>query len=95
MYITSDYQVANPALMITIQAGNVNGVSLTPGTVAAGNIQVSIDVASGRWSATNGQFGTLSAPALVNLQATLKTLRNTAETFTLNNNIVSGTQVPW
>lgn len=96
MFIAIDYQLTNPAVMVTLKQGNVNGLSLIPGVVTSGSpVTISINLANGSWSATSGQTGTLSGAALTSLQNTLKGLRNTAETFATSNAIVAGSQVAW
>ena len=95
MDITMDFQLANPALMINLKTGNVSGNSLVPGNIAADQIQISIDLTSGRWSATNGLSGTVGAGVLTGLVNTLKNFRNSAESFAVNQGVVAGTQVSW
>lgn len=80
-----------------LQQGTTSGANFTIG--AHGQfVSVTINLVTGQWS-TNGAIGisgTLSAPALANLLTTLRGLRNSAETFAINNGIIPGaTQVPW
>lgn len=95
MTIQIDFQANN--LVFTLMGGTLVGQVFTPGT-AGDSIQVSIDLVSGRWLASNTVTGlpaTLSGAALNGLLTTLKGLRNTGETFAVNNAIVAGTQVAW
>jgi hypothetical protein len=95
MGITIDYQLANPSAMITLKTGNVSGLSLVPGSIAANVTTISVDLTGGKWSSTSGQSGTLSGGALMSLLTTLKGLRNSSETFAVTNGIVAGSQVAW
>ena len=97
MTMSADFQITTPSFNATLKAGNVSGVSLNPGSVtaASGNITIGVDLTSGRWSASNGVSGTLSGAALTSLTNSLKTLRNTVETFATANGIIVGSQVAW
>ena len=95
MGITMDFQLNNPALMIRLKTGNVNGSSLVPGSIAPTDVEISVDLTSGRWSTTNGMSGTVGAGALAGLVSTLKGFRNSAESFAVNQGVVAGNQVPW
>jgi hypothetical protein len=81
--------------MVTFKAGHVSGPSLNPGTVPAGLVTLSVDLVLGKWSATNGTSGTLSAANLTALIASLTALRNTAESFAAANGVVPGAAVAW
>jgi hypothetical protein len=87
----------HPALSFTIQKGTVAGQVLNPGAHARSeDVQISINLTTGFWSSTNGASGTLSGAALTNVQTTLKNLRNSMETFAVNNAATDpGTQVAW
>ena len=88
--------IAN-TLVFTILGGSLAGQVFTPGT-AGDNIQVSVNLTNGLWIASNSATGlpaTLSGAALTSINTTLKGLRNTAETFSVNNNVANGTQVAW
>lgn len=87
-----DYQ--QNILAFTVQGGTLAGQVFTPGS-AGDNIQVTMDLVTGRWNASNGTSGTLGGASLTSLLTTLKGLRNTGETFTTGNAIVAGTQVAW
>jgi hypothetical protein len=95
MTLRVDFQANN--LVFTLVGGTLAGQVFTPGT-AGDSIEVSIDLVSGRWLASNSATGlpaTLSGAALNTLLTTLKSLRNTGETFAVNNSVVSGSQVAW
>jgi hypothetical protein len=81
-------------VVFNVLGGALAGQVFTPGTIGDA-IQVSIDLTTGKWNASNNLTGTLSAPALANLLTTLKGLRNTGETFCTGNAIVAGSQVAW
>lgn len=87
-----DYQQNN--LTFVIQGGTFVGQVFTPGS-AGDNVQVTMDLVTGRWNASNGTSGTLGGASLTNLLTTLKGLRNTGETFAVSTAIIAGTQVAW
>lgn len=96
MSIQIDFTLGAPVAIFTAKAGAVSGVSLVPGTILGGDpTTVSINMTNGAWAATTGQTGTLSGPALTTMLTTLKTFRNSGETFLTSNSIVPGTQVAW
>lgn len=82
-------------LSFTIIGGTLAGQVFTPGSTLADNVQVTVDLTTGRWNASNGTTGTLNGGGLTALQNTLKSLRNSGETFATGNAIIAGTQVAW
>jgi hypothetical protein len=96
MSISVDFQAAQPIMVVVFKQGTVAGVTLVPGTVTSATpITVSVNLTTGAWASTSGPSGTLSGAALTSLLTSLKGLRNTDETFAVNNAIITGTQVPW
>jgi hypothetical protein len=61
----------------------------------APRIQVVISLASGVWTSTSGQSGTLGGAGLTTLQTAALNQRNAFETFSVNQSIMPGTQVAW
>lgn len=90
-----DAATAAPVFACRIQLGT--GVSAQAITVNkfSSQINMSLNLVTGAWATDNGQSGTLSGAALNTFVTSLKTLRNTVETFAINNGIVAGTQVGW
>ena len=96
MSFTVDHTQQHPQLIVTFQNGNVSGANLAVGAVAGqSTITVTVDLVTGVWSASNGVKGTLTGPQLTSLLNSIKTLRNTFETFAVSNAIIAGVQVPW
>ncbi len=78
-----------------IKKGTVSGI-FTPGSIASGNLQVTINALTGAWSVDgSGQSGTLLSAGLTILQTNLKTYRNQLEQFANANAIMPGTIVAW
>ena len=96
MSIAIDFQAAQPIMVVTFKQGTVTGVTLVPGTVTSATpVTVSVNLTTGAWASTNGPSGVLSGANLTTLLTSLKGLRNTDETFAVNNAIIAGTQVAW
>lgn len=91
MYLELGYP---DSLKIFIRYGNTSGQTFIPGNTFS-PIIVTVGLKSGAWSSTNGLSGTLLTAGLTALQTIALNLRNGLETFTVNNNIVVGTEVPW
>lgn len=92
---TVDCSTGNPVFIATYSLGT----GIAGSTVTAGKyptpIQLSVNLLTGVWSTTNGKGGTLDAGSLAGFTTSLKSLRNTVESFATANTIVTGTQVPW
>ena len=74
--------------------------SLLNGNINVGNygqtVQLTINLATGSWSSSAGQSGTMGPVALNNFNSQFKADRNTVETFAAGGgNLMPGTQVPW
>lgn len=82
------------AITITFAYGTTSGQNFTPGTKIA-TVDVTINLVTGAWSATNGVSGTLSPGALTSFKSTVTGWRNSTETFAVNNNILIGSTVAW
>jgi hypothetical protein len=88
-----EVEFGGPFVRVTLRKGTVSGSNFVSGT--QGDVVITIDLGTGNWSASNGPSGTLSGAALTNLQNTVKGWRNSIETFSVNQNILPGTQVAW
>lgn len=66
----------------------------TPGTLKP-SVFINLNLTTGVWSASTGQTGTLSAPALASVVANFKSDRNTIEGFAAANNVMPGTPTAW
>lgn len=82
------------ALTVTLSYGTTSGQNFTPGSKIA-SVDVTINLVTGAWAATNGVTGTLSGGALTTFKSTVTGWRNSIETFAINNNVIVGTQVAW
>jgi len=76
--------------------------SIGSGAPAAFNIGVfnlpvslTVNLATGAWTSTNGSSGTIGAGPLANFVSQTKAIRNTVETFVAGNSVMAGTQVAW
>jgi len=58
-------------------------------------VSVSVNLATGAWTSTNGFSGVIAGAALTNFVAQSKSNRNTAETFVAGNSVMPGTTVAW
>jgi hypothetical protein len=56
---------------------------------------VTLNLATGAWSSSNGLSGTLLSSGLTTLQTALLNMQNGLETFAVNQNIIPGVQVAW
>jgi hypothetical protein len=94
-----DWYAANapqqPIVTATYVYGSGLGVGFVPGTSAA-RVTINLDCATGAWSASSGQSGTLSGTALSVVQLNLRGDRNTLESFACSpGNFLPGTTVSW
>lgn len=82
-------------LKFTIQPGTTSG-AFTPGTLPP-TYEFVIDGITGKWFVNGSTLtGTLAGAALTNIQTIFKNLRNNAETFAVNQNLLPGaSQVAW
>lgn len=92
--LSADY--VNNVLVFNITQGTTTGQKFVPGTIGP-SYQFTIDAITGRWTVTGSSIsGTLAGAALTNIQNIFKTLRNNAETFAVNQNLLPGSsQVAW
>jgi hypothetical protein len=58
-------------------------------------VVMQIDLATGAWTASTGQSGTLPATPLSNFQTAMRNIRNNLEVSAINTGVLPGTQVPW
>lgn len=83
-------------LRFTVKGGTTSGASFAPGQIAP-TYEFVINGITGVWFVNGSSIsGTLSGAALTNIQTIFKNLRNNAENFAVNQNLLPGaTQVPW
>lgn len=81
-------------MFVVVQGGVLASGRLVPGT-AGDSISITINLTSGAWFSNNGRSGTISGATLTNLVTMTKNMRNSIETFAVNNSVVNGTQVTW
>ncbi len=81
--------------IIRFKNGTLAGGIFTAGTVAPGNVVVTINLITGDWTSSTGQSGTLSGVALQTGQQQVETYANGVESFATSQGIIPGTQVPW
>jgi hypothetical protein len=74
--------------------GTTTGQSFSSGTNLP-KVIVTLNVATGAWSSSNGLSGTLLSSGLTTLQTALLNMQNGLETFAVNQNITPGVQVAW
>jgi hypothetical protein len=80
-------------LAFSIQSGRLSGSVFTAGSRSR-NISVTINVQAGTW-ASGAQTGTITPVQQTQLNTFMTNARNSMETFSIANNLVLGTQVPW
>lgn len=74
--------------------GTTSGQSFSVGTNLP-RVVVTLNLATGAWSSSNGLSGTLLSSGLTTLQTALLNMQNGLETFAVNQNILPGMQVAW
>lgn len=90
-YMQVDWQANNVRLGYKYGSG---GNAFSAGQTV-GDLIVSIDLGSGNYTTNKGAAGTISGTQLTTLQNTVKTWRNNAENFAVNQGFLGGTQVAW
>lgn len=92
--LAADY-VAN-VLRFTLKGGVTSGNNFAPSVVPP-IYEFVIDAITGKWFVNGSAItGTLAGAALTSIQTIFKNLRNNAETFALNQNLLPGaSQVAW
>jgi len=83
------------SITFRLQSGSVVAGVFVQATQLPNSRTIVVDLGTGNWRADSGQSGTLSAPALASIVATMKTWRNTLESFANSNGTVPGTVVAW
>lgn len=86
----------NNVIRFNVKGGTTNGANFSAGQVAP-VYEFVIDGITGIWQVNGSAIsGTLSGAALTSIQTLFKNLRNSTETFAVNQNLYPGaTQVAW
>lgn len=90
--LTVDY--VSKTATFTVRQGTATAQTFAPGNVPPSNI-FHVNLLTGAWTCDGSAItGTLLPAGLASIQTTFLNLRNTCETFTVNQNLFSGAAAP-